>query len=128
MTDTQGFLLGVVVHEANIQDRDGAKCVFEKIGPTAKQLKRVWADGGYAGKLIEWVSENCDWTLEIVKRSDDQKGFKIIPRRWVVERTFAWMARYRRLSKDYEFLTETTEAMMYLSMTRLMLHRLEKNS
>lgn len=91
-------------------------------------MQLIWADGGYAGKLIEWVKLNCGWVLEIVKRSDDMKGFVILPRRWIVERTFGWINKFRRLSKDYEVHIETSEAMIYLSMIHLMLHRWEGKS
>lgn len=120
--DTQGFLLESVVHEANIQDRDGAKILFERMRDRFPRLKIIWADGGYAGKLLDWVKENCSWNLEIVKRNDS--GFVVLPRRWIVERTFAWLGRYKRLSKDYEFHTDTSENMLLLAMSRLMLNRL----
>ena len=121
-----GLLLTVVVHVANIQDRDGAKKVLEKAKPSFTRLKLIWADGGYAGKLIAWVKESCQWILEIIKRNDDVKGFHVLPRRWVVERTFAWLGRYRRLSKDFEEKTETSEAMVYLAMIHIMTRRLAK--
>ena len=82
------------------------------------------ADGGYAGQLIEWTRELAGWVLEIVKRSDDIKGFKVLPKRWIVERTLGWLGRYRRLSKDYEAQTQSSEAMVHLSMINLMVHRL----
>jgi len=125
LVDTLGLLLTVVVHAANIQDRDGAKLVLEKARGKFLRLALVWADGGYAGKLSEWVKETCGWLLEIVKRSDDMQGFVVLPRRWVVERTFGWLGRCRRLSKDYEEQTESSEAMVLLAMIQLMLKRLE---
>ena len=97
-----GLLIAVVVHAANIQDRDGAKLLLEKMKGKCRRLKLIWADGGYAGQLIEWTKQLCGWVLEIVKRTDDLAGFKLLPHRWVVERTFGWLGRYRRLSKDYE--------------------------
>ena len=118
------MVLAVVVHEASIQDRDGAKLVMQRIKGKFPRLALIWADGGYAGQLIEWVREFASWTLEIVKRSDDLKGFHVLPRRWVVERTFGWLGRYRRLSKDYEQLTENSEAMVLISMMNLMSRRL----
>ena len=124
LVDNQGFLLECVVHGANIQDREGAKLVLEKCKSKYPALKRIWADGGYAGKLIEWVEELADWTLEIVKRSDDTQGFELLPHRWVVERTFGWLGRCRRLVREYEVLPSTTEAWIKLAMTRLMLRRL----
>jgi hypothetical protein len=85
-------------------------------------------DGGYAGQLIDWVKEKCGWVLEIVKRTDEVKGFQVLPHRWVVERTFGWLGRYRRLSKDYEGLPETSEAMIYATMTHLMVRRLARKN
>lgn len=126
LVDTLGLLLIVVVHVASIQDRDGAKLVLEKVPGRFTRLQRIWADGGYRGKLIKWVQTTCQCVLEIVKRNDDLKGFKVLPHRWVVERTFGWLNRYRRLSKDYERLPESSEAMVQLAMIRLMLRRLER--
>lgn len=124
--DTLGLLLTVVVHAANIQDRDGAKLVFEKTRGLFPRLKLVWADGGYAGQLVDWVQTTCGWLLEIVKRNADAIGFQVLPRRWVVERTFAWLGRFRRLSKDYEELTDTSETMIQIAMIRLMLGRIQR--
>ena len=128
LVDTLGWLLAVVVHPANIQDRDGAKLVFAKANLSGSwvRMERVWADGGYAGKLIAWVASFCQWVLEIVKRNDDIKGFKLLPKRWVVERTFSWLSNYRRLSKHYEYWSETGEAMIYVAMIHVMLRRLSK--
>jgi len=126
LVDTMGLLLAIIVHGADIQDRDGAKKVLEKAKLSLTRLKLIWADGGYAGKLIDWVQNYCHWILEIIKRNDDVKGFQVLPRRWVVERTFAWLGRYRRLSKDFEEKTETSEAMVYLAMIHIMTRRLAK--
>ncbi len=102
VTDTNGFLVGVVVHEASIQDRDGAVPVLRSIRRFCPFLRHVFADGGYAGKKLKnALRGRGEWTIEIVKRSDRQKGFVILPRRWVVERTFAWLGRCRRLAKDW---------------------------
>ena len=114
----------MVVHAADIQDRDGAKRVLVKLKGLFPRLKLIWADGGYAGKLIEWVKEAGGWDLEIVKRSDDITGFIVLPKRWIVERTFGWLGRCRRLSKDYEWQTPSSEAMIHIAMINLMLHRL----
>ena len=119
-----GLLLAVVVHPANIQDRDGAKLVIDKLTGRFPRMRLVWADAGYAGKLIEWVWALTGWALEIVKRPRDSHHFQVLPRRWVVERTFAWLSRCRRLSKDYEALSETTEAWIHIAMIHLMLRRL----
>jgi putative transposase len=118
-----GLLLAVVVHAANVQDRDGAKLVLPKLVGRFPRLRLIWADGGYAGQLIPWVDQLGGWLLEIVKRPDQSK-FVLLPRRWVVERTLAWLGRHRRLSKDYEALPETSEAFIHIAMSRLMLRRL----
>lgn len=119
----------VVVHAADIQDRDGARLVLERVRRRFSRLRLIWADGGYAGQLVEWVRglrRRCRLKLEIVKRSDDAKGFVVLPRRWVVERTFGWMGRSRRLSKDYEETIPSSEAMVKLAMIHLMARRLAK--
>jgi putative transposase len=126
--DVLGLVLAVVVHTADIQDRDGANLVLEQAKGKYVRLALIWADGGYAGQLIAWVKTTCNWVLEIVKRTDPMQGFVLLPHRWVVERTFAWLGKYRRLSKDYEALPETSEAMIYAAMSHLMLRRLAKGS
>lgn len=98
--------------------------VLEKLVGLFPRLRLIWADGGYAGKLVDWVKEFGGWILEIVKRPDEAKGFVLLRRRWVVERTFAWIGRCRRLSKEYEELPETSETMIYIAMTALMVRRL----
>jgi len=129
LVDVMGLLLVVLVHKASIQERDGAKSLLQR----AKQkgftrLSLIWADGGYRGQaMIDWVFALAGWLFEIVKRADDVKGFQILPHRWVVERTFAWLGRYRRLSKDYEVLTQTSEAFIYAAMVNLMLTRLARH-
>jgi putative transposase len=120
-----GLILAVVVHDANIQDRDGAKLVIARLKDRFPRLRLIWADGGYAGQLIDWVKLFGNWILQIVKRSDDIKGFVVIPHRWVVERTFAWLGKFRRLSKDYEALPETSESLIYAAMIHIMLRRLK---
>ena len=124
IVDTLGLLLGVVVHSAGIQDRDGAKLVFEKIKGIFSRLILIWADGGYAGKLIDWVKAQINLELKIIKRNTELKDFHILPKRWIVERTFAWFNKYRRLSKDYEYLTDTSENMLYIAMIHIMCRRL----
>jgi putative transposase len=128
LVDTPGLLLAVVVHPVNIQDRDGAQRVFAKARLLGSwpRVERVWADGGSAGKLIRWVSSFCQWVLEIVKRDDDVKGFQLLPKRGVVERTVSWSSHGRRLSKHDEYGNETGEAMVQVAMSRLMLRRLTK--
>jgi len=103
VTDTCGFLIFILVHAADIQDRDGAVDVLAAIRTRVPWLRHVFADGGYAGdKLRSALVGMGKWTIEIIKRSDKGKGFEVLPRRWVVERTFAWLGRYRRLAKDWE--------------------------
>jgi putative transposase len=120
------MILVVVVHAASIQDRDGAKLVLQKLAQGWVRLRLIWADGGYAGQLVQWVGALARrWRLEIVKRSDDTVGFKVLPKRWIVERTFGWLGRYRRHSKDYEALPDSSESMIRISMINLMLHRLK---
>jgi putative transposase len=125
VVDTLGLLLAVVVHAANIQDRDGAKLVLGKLAGRFPRLKLIWADGGYAGQLVEWARIFGGWLLDIVKRPLDCHQFRVLPRRWVVERTFAWLGRQRRLSKDYEELPETSETWIHIAMIHLMLKRLK---
>ncbi len=124
IVDTLGLILKVVIHPADIQDRDGAKLVLKKLDDQFPRLEKIWADGGYAGKLVEWAKELGQWVLEIVKRPETAVGFEVLPHRWIVERTFAWLGRFRRLSKDYEVLIETSEAMIRIAMIRLMVRRL----
>jgi putative transposase len=125
VVDTIGLLLWVMVLPAHIQDRDGAKqllAAFFAKSPR-RRVKHIWADGGYVGALLEYARKLWRCTIEIVKRSD-RHTFKVLPRRWVVERTFGWLGRYRRLNRDYERQAHTGETMVYLAMIRLMLARL----
>ena len=126
LVDTVGMLLCMVVTTADVQDRDGARTLLEKAKGTFPRLQKIWADGGYAGQLIEWVKTLCSWVLEIVKRSDPIHTFVVLPKRWIVERTFGWMNRSRRLSKHYERYAESSEAMVYITMIHLMTKRLAK--
>jgi putative transposase len=120
-----GLIHGVAVHPADVQDRDGAKLLLEPLAGTLPRMERIWADGGYAGQLVDWVRERCGWELEIVKRTDDARGFVVLPKRWIVERTFAWLGKCRRLSKDYEHLVTSSAAMIRLAMIGLMARRLK---
>lgn len=124
LVDTMGLLLAVVVTAASVSDPQGAKLLLARVGGVGKKLRRIWVDGTYRGKLLEWVLEHCWFILQPVLRCDDVKGFVVLPRRWVVERTFAWLTHCRRLSKDYERLPASSEAFIYLAMTRLMIRRL----
>lgn len=125
LVDTLGLLLVVVVHAADVQDRDGARLVLGRAKDLFPRLKKIWADGGYAGQLVEWAAGLRDWVLEIVKRTE-QHCFVVLPKRWIVERTFAWLGRYRRMSKDYEALPENSEAMVRIAMISLMSRRLAR--
>lgn len=127
LVDTIGLVLLVMVLPANIQDRDGAKQLLAAFfsQKTRRRVKHIWADGGYAGALRETARKLWRCAVEIVKRSE-LHTFKVLPRRWVVERTFGWLGRYRRLSRDYERQAQTGETMVYLAMIRLMLARLAK--
>ena len=126
MVDTLGMLLAIVVHTADIQDRDGAKLVLARLVGKFPRLAKIWVDGGYAGQVIDWAKEHGGWVLEVVKRPKDSEGFTVLPKRWIVERTFAWLGRARRLSKDYEGLAETSEAWIHIAMIHLMLKRLAR--
>lgn len=151
LVDTQGLLLRVRVLAANLTDREGGKLLLEGIGSVFTRLGHLFVDGGYQGKWVQWVKETLGWTVEVVQRADANfrgiywpdgvpmppelaaelrkktrgyRSFVVIPRRWVVERTLAWLSFYRRLNRDYEFLPETTETFVYTAMIRLMVRRL----
>lgn len=113
-----------MVLPASIQDRDGALLLLDRERERWPGLERIYADGGYGGKLVEKVKLLFDRLLEIVRRSDEAKGFHVIRKRWIVERTFSWLDKCRRLSKDYERLAETSEGFVHVAMINLMLHRL----
>jgi len=122
--DTLGLLVEVVVHSAGIQDRDGAKLIFERVKGKLSRMKKIWVDGAYAGELEELAKKSFRWVLEVIKRDTEAKGFILLPQRWVVERTFGWLNKFRRLSKDYEYLLESSETMIRIAMIRIMLKRL----
>ena len=124
VVDVLGLLLIVMVHSAGIQDRDGAKQVLTRLISCFPGLKLIWADEGYGGKLVEWVATVLQRTLSIVKRPRKTQGFQVLQWRWIVERTFGWLNRSRRLSKDFEALPETTEAWIRIAMIQLMIRRL----
>jgi len=126
VVDTLGLLIAVVVTSANVQDYHGAKPALLRAKDRSPLLKVVWVDGIYEKQwLIDWAREDCGWELQVVKRTDQEKGFVVLPKRWVVERTFGWLGRYHRLSKDYERFPETSEAMIRMVMIHIMLRRLE---
>jgi len=128
IVDVLGLVLLVVVHSASIQDGAGGLLTLQKLFDQIKgsvhnrwcRLKLIWADGGYPS-IVEKVHKQFGWVLEIVKRSEDVKGFKVLPHRWVVERTFGWLGRYRRLARDYEHTTSSSESMVYIASIRRML-------
>ncbi|SCF67869.1 Transposase [Streptomyces sp. MnatMP-M27] len=126
MTDTLGLLLGVVVTAANIGDRDAAVGLLAQLRHLHRDITLVWADGGYTGSLVDWAREKLALTPQIVKRSDDTRGFVVLPRRWVAERTFAWLMNSRRLARDYETQPENSEAMIQWSMVTRMSRRLAR--
>jgi transposase len=125
VTDTEGFLVGLIVHEANLQDRDGAPFVLKSILRSHPWLRHIFADAGYAGeKLKKALNKIGSFVLDIVRRKPHTKGFELLPRRWVVERTFAWLGRNRRLAKDFERTIRSAEAWIFLASIRLLSRRL----
>jgi putative transposase len=127
LVDTLGLVLLVLVTAANVQDRDGARRLLSILASQFRRLRVIWADGAYAGTLPSWVRGLRKWgkvRLEIVRKAKGQRGFAVVPWRWIVERTFAWLGRYRRLKSDYERLPATTEAIIHIAMIRLMVRRL----
>jgi putative transposase len=127
LVDTEGLPLRVIVHAAGVQDRDGAALVLDRIRQRFNWLELVWADGGYnAHQVSSTLAGNPGLRIEIVKRSDDIKGFVVLPRRWVVERTFSWFGRNRRLNKDYENLADTLAAFVSLACIQIAIRRLAR--
>jgi transposase len=127
LTDTTGLPVAVLVHEADIQDRDGGPALLESIRSLCPWLRHIFADGGYAGeKFAAALVPLGDWTVEIIKRSDTAKGFVLLPRRWVVERTIAWLNRNRRLAKDFEALISTSTAWVMIASVKLIMRRLAR--
>lgn len=144
LVDTNGLVMKAKVHPADLADREGARVLLERVGESFPGLLgHLWADAGYRGaELRRWITEQLGLSLEIVQGKPrwvwvpndvepipiPPAGFEVIRRRWVVERTFAWICRNRRMSRDYEFLVQTTEALIYVTMIRLMLRRLAKGT
>ena len=127
IVDTIGLMVGLVIHSAAIQDRDGASAVLKAIRHRWPWLRHVFADGGYAGpKLRSALAGLGDRTIEIVKRTDTAEGFEVLPRRWVVERTFAWLGRCRRLAKDWEKSIASAEAWVMIAHIRIVTRRLAR--
>jgi transposase len=143
LVDTQGLVLAALVHAADVADRDGGRLLLEAVPDLREHFPRLchlWVDVGYRGRFVAWVKETLGWSVEVVKHwwtgvdkvwvfpgqepPEKPTGFQLLKWRWIVERTFAWIGCYRRMSKDYEYLPETSEAMVYTAMSRLMLARL----
>jgi len=125
LVDILGLMIAVCVTTACVQDRDGLKKLLKTFVLHRKKLRKIWVDGGYRSQIIEWVKQKFRFSLEVVLRSDDAKGFVVLPKRWIVERTFAWLNKHRRLSKDYERYAKTSETMIQIAMIRLMLRRIQ---
>jgi putative transposase len=123
VVDVLGLLMGVVVHAASIQDRDGAKLLLERIAKLLPKVKIIWADSGYAGKLIQWVKDHTGWKLEIVKRPR-KHIFTVLPKRWIVERTFGWLMFWRIMNRHHERKHDTAENIMHIIMIKNMLRLL----
>jgi putative transposase len=126
LVDTEGLLTELVVHPANVSESAGAQLVLTKAKTNGRALGKIWVDGGYQQGCVAWAQAELGYPLEVVTRPPGRKGFAVLPRRWVVERSFAWIGRYRRLSKDYEALTSTSEAMLWAAFGTTMLRRLAK--
>ena len=124
VTDTMGLLLVVMVTAASVQDRDGGRGILKRLHSALASVRHIFADGGYQGQLIATAQSAWGIVVEVVKKPAEQIGFAVLPRRWVVERTFSWLLRWRRLVRDYERLPETHEAMVKWAMVGLMLNRL----
>lgn len=121
LVDTLGLIWGLMITPADVQDRDAVPQLLRRAWENLPRLEIIWADGAYAGELVEWVHAACGWILSIVRRTEP--GFVVLPKRWIVERTFAWLGRFRRLSKDYEQRTDVSETMILLAMITLMARR-----
>jgi putative transposase len=127
LVDTLGLPLSIYVTPANVQDRAGARLLLAGLKPLVPCLKKIWADGAYTGEeLARWCEQTGEWALEVVERDREAEGFRILPKRWIVERTFSWLVRNRRLSKDYERRVQTSETLIQVAMIRLILRRLAR--
>lgn len=124
LVDTQGFLLRVFVHPADLQDRDGGAMLLAAVAGAFPRVRKLWADSAYAGWFEDWCAAALGWAVEIPRHAVPPRGFAVLPRRWVVERSIAWCNRERRLAKDFEELTDCAEAHLYLASIRLLLNRL----
>ena len=124
VVDVLGMIVAVAVLSGQIQDRDGARVVVGQVAQENKGVTHIWADSAYRGKLLHWAKRRHNISLEIVSKKPGQVGFEVQPKRWIVERTFGWLNRYRRLSKDYERNTDSSVAHIHVAMARVMLRRL----
>jgi putative transposase len=128
LVDTEGLLTDPVVHLANVSESAGARLVLAKAKAAGRTLAKIWVDGGYQAGVVAWAREDLGYELAVVARPPGAAGFAVLPRRWVVERSFAWIGRYRRLSKEYEARTETSEALIWAAFGTTMLRRLTKRT
>jgi putative transposase len=127
LVDTLGLPLSIYVTPADIQDRAGARLLLAGLKPLVPRLEKIWADGAYSGKeLARWCEEQGGWEIEVVERDKEVRGFDVLPKRWIVERTFGWLGRNRRLAKDYERKVQTSETLIEVAMIRLMLRWLAR--
>lgn len=140
LVDTMGLLLRIVVHPANVTDRDGGRLVLDGLAERYPRVAHLWADTAYQGPFAVWVTQTLGWSVTIVKKprrwvwvAEGQEpppypvGFPVLPRRWVVERTIGWVSRHRRLSKDYEALPAVAEAWIHVAMIGVMVNRLARS-
>ena len=124
IVDTQGNLMAIAVHEANVHDSKGAPKVIENLSFKFPRLAKILADGGYRGNLADWLLDKFGWELEVVLRPDEcPSKFKVLPKRWIVERSFAWLENFRRLTIDYEYHADTAETMVQLAFCKIMLNK-----
>lgn len=126
VVDTEGLLLGVVVTPANVQDPTAAPGLLDEAVAHAPGLRRIWGDARYQGKFIDWAKTTHDITVEIVRKPPEQRGFQVLPRRWVVERTFAWLGRYRRIARDWEAASWSASALVHIAASNMMARRIAR--
>jgi putative transposase len=129
LVDTLGLPISIYVTPADVHDTRGARCLLAGLAPLVPRLKKIWADAAYRGQeLADWCCTKGNWNLEVVERTSNQRGFNVQPRRWVVERSFGWLSRSRRLSKDYERKVQTSETLIQVAMIRILITRLARNA
>ena len=122
--DTLGLIWGLTVVAGNVSEAAGAKLLLGKVAAELPRWEVVWVDGGYEHRIEQWVAEHCPFRIEVIKRDEGRKGWQLLPKRWVVERTYGWLNRWRGLAREYDFCPRTSEAKILLAMCRLMLRRL----